>query len=349
MQNARKYIVLLVVVGSLVAADQWTKRWARDNLASYDHPLPLVVRAGEAGQTLGQLVAARFPDLAENVDAVVRQTVRETEASPAPLDPSLNPFASVGRPGGLRPPARYHAYAHGDLSRPPRVVDNRLKDLSERWLFHMMTDSPREETRQLSESAFADMRLDEYLAERVPELDLVGVRRALERGHVVAVPHSRPPESPQRVVAEGERFLLYERIVDVIPSFLRFEYKENPGAAWGLMSTASPVFRRLFLAGVSLLASIVVLVIFVRLQRGHWSAVVAFSLILSGAVGNLIDRVETGLVIDFVDMYVKRAHWPTYNIADVAITLGVVALVIEMLFVKSSPFATQSGKKKARA
>ena len=345
MHSVPKYLVLVLVVGLMVVADQWTKRWAADSLAAYNHPLSIVVTEAEAGQSLEALVAGRFPDLAEDAAEVVQRYVQETVAAPAPLDPAASPFSSLPTEHGARTPAAYHVYPDGDLSRSPRVVRTSIKVLVERWLHFVLSDRPREETRALATSAFADIRLDDFLAERVPGLDKHEVVVALEAGHVVPVQRGLGSLTADRVVRAGERYLLYDRTIDVIPGFWRYEYKENPGAAWGILGTASPMFRRAFLAGVSILASLAVLVIFVRLGRDHWSAIFAFSFILSGAVGNLIDRLQTGLVIDFVDWYVKGAHWPTFNVADIGISVGVAALVIEMLFVKSSPFAAHKEKK----
>ena len=68
-----------------------------------------------------------------------------------------------------------------------------------------------------------------------------------------------------------------------------------------------------------------------RLQRGEWRTGLALSLVLGGAVGNVIDRITLGYVVDFIDVHYAGWHWPAFNIADSAITCGIVLLIIDTL------------------
>jgi len=102
----------------------------------------------------------------------------------------------------------------------------------------------------------------------------------------------------------------------------------NSGAAFSFLSDASGWQRWFFIT----LASLVVVVLIVwlyRLQRNQVRMALALSLVLGGAVGNLIDRVFYGYVIDFIDVYYASWHWPTFNIADSAITVGAALLLLD--------------------
>lgn len=338
----RKYLLLAVVVVGFVALDYGTKQWAHATLASEEHPLPVIVTASEAGQPLAALVAARFPDLEEPAD-VTRDLVRRVDRGVRPTA-GQNAFAALDQGGRPALPLAYVFFNEGwDVA--PRVLLLVEKRFLRRWLGFVFSDRPRVEVDALVEKEFADATLAGYLAGHIAGVDEAGAAAAVEEGRVLPLFSHRLGVDPDREVAEGELYLLTERRVDVIPGLFRFDYKENPGAAWGLLATQGPKFRQVFLCGVSAIASLVILFIFIRLQDTHLSAILAFSAILSGAVGNLIDRLHYNYVIDFFDMYISYMHWPTYNVADIAISLGVVALVFEMLFVKSSPFAQAAAQR----
>ena len=119
---------------------------------------------------------------------------------------------------------------------------------------------------------------------------------------------------------------LYQSI-DLIPSFaLRKVY--NSGAAFSFLSDASG-WQRWFFIGLAVLVVIVLTVWLARLPRNQTRMALALSLVLGGAVGNLIDRVFYGYVIDFIDVYYASWHWPTFNIADSAITIGAALLLLD--------------------
>jgi signal peptidase II len=138
-----------------------------------------------------------------------------------------------------------------------------------------------------------------------------------------------------------------ERFITVIDGFFRLHYIENPGASWGLLRDASPEFRIPFFVGVSLAAIVFILWYFKKLGPNHRLQAFSISLILGGALGNLIDRIRFGKVVDFIQWYFVvekpvnlgvftiepgEKYWPTFNIADMAITIGVILLLVEMLF-----------------
>lgn len=119
---------------------------------------------------------------------------------------------------------------------------------------------------------------------------------------------------------------LYQSI-PVMPYF-NLTYVHNPGAAFSFLSQAGGWQRWLF-AGLAITISIAITVWLAKLQKHEVLLAAALSLVLGGAVGNLIDRLAYGYVIDFIDVYYQDWHWPAFNIADSAITLGVALMLAE--------------------
>ncbi|MEI6701971.1 MAG: signal peptidase II [Deltaproteobacteria bacterium] len=121
---------------------------------------------------------------------------------------------------------------------------------------------------------------------------------------------------------------LYDSI-QVFENFFHVTYVRNKGAAFSFLSNAS--WRLPFFITVSIIASLVILVAFRKLRDDQKLAQVSLAMIFSGAVGNLIDRVRLGEVIDFLDVHWYRHHWPAFNVADSLICVGVLLLAIDMM------------------
>jgi signal peptidase II len=120
--------------------------------------------------------------------------------------------------------------------------------------------------------------------------------------------------------------------IPIIPGLFNLSYVLNPGAAFGILASHSPSFRSPFFVGVSLLAIGLIIYYYHRyLPEPTRLPGAALGLILGGAVGNLIDRVRVGMVIDFLDVYVSESHWPAFNVADAAISIGVCLMLLRML------------------
>ena len=117
----------------------------------------------------------------------------------------------------------------------------------------------------------------------------------------------------------------------VIDGFLSITYVRNPGAAFGFLAQASPLFRSIFFVMVTLLAIGMIVYYLVKSRADQPGLVFALSLILSGALGNLIDRLRFGEVIDFIDVYLSSHHWPAFNVADAAISLGALIMILQMV------------------
>jgi signal peptidase II len=118
-----------------------------------------------------------------------------------------------------------------------------------------------------------------------------------------------------------------------ISSFFNLVHVRNPGAAFSFLADAGG-WQKYFLAGLAAVASLVVTVLLFK-YAGQKMFAFAMSCILGGAVGNLIDRIAYGAVIDFIDLHYRTLHWPAFNVADIAISCGAAALILdEILRVK---------------
>ena len=125
--------------------------------------------------------------------------------------------------------------------------------------------------------------------------------------------------------------------VDVIPHVFRITHVLNTGAAFSMFSeSASPLAVRVGLIVFSVIAAIVVLVMLWRYGKTWSLASIGFALVLGGAVGNLYDRMALHYVIDFLEVHIFSYHWPDFNVADSAISVGAVLLLAEMIWPRSS-------------
>lgn len=120
--------------------------------------------------------------------------------------------------------------------------------------------------------------------------------------------------------------------IQIIPGFFRITHTENTGAAFSLFADSPSHWKTALLIGFSVTAMIVVIGLLWKQKRGMTLTGIALSLILGGAVGNLWDRVARGRVVDFLLFYIKQYQWPVFNLADSAIVVGALLLVIEILF-----------------
>ncbi|MCB1920803.1 MAG: lipoprotein signal peptidase [Candidatus Competibacteraceae bacterium] len=132
----------------------------------------------------------------------------------------------------------------------------------------------------------------------------------------------------------AETLLVMHQPVPVMPSFnLMLTY--NTGAAFSFLADAGG-WQRWFFLGLGALVSIGLVIWLMRLKSEEKWLAVALTLILGGAIGNLIDRAWLGQVIDFIQIYYDRWYWPAFNIADSAITAGAVLLIVESLWLRPS-------------
>ncbi len=118
----------------------------------------------------------------------------------------------------------------------------------------------------------------------------------------------------------------------VIEGWFHLTYIRNPGAAFGLFAGQDAVLRQALFLGVTAVALVAIGVMVHRLPAGRHAALAGLALVFGGAVGNLIDRVRWGEVVDFLDVFWRTHHWPAFNLADSAITVGVAVLLFEEFF-----------------
>jgi signal peptidase II len=133
-----------------------------------------------------------------------------------------------------------------------------------------------------------------------------------------------------------ETMRLHESI-PIVPGFFSLTYIRNPGAAFGILASSSTGFRLLFFAFTSIFALGLLGTIFFRLRVDDWVGQLSIAAILGGAIGNLLDRLRLGEVIDFLDCYIQNYHWPAFNVADAAISVGVFFLILHFALEKKEP------------
>jgi lipoprotein signal peptidase len=127
----------------------------------------------------------------------------------------------------------------------------------------------------------------------------------------------------------------YPGLVEVWPHYLTLVLAKNRGGAWGLLQSTSENVRRPFFLLVSVAAIAFIMTLYRRLQPRQRALKWGLPLVLGGALGNVSDRVRYGHVIDFIDAHYRdRYHWPTFNVADVAICVGVGLMAVDMFFSK---------------
>jgi len=117
----------------------------------------------------------------------------------------------------------------------------------------------------------------------------------------------------------------------IIPGFFDLVFVLNPGAAFSFLATLPDSVRNPFFITISVTAVILILVYRTRHLQQHELASLSLALVLGGAIGNLIDRLRYGMVVDFLLVHVYEYHWPAFNVADSAISLGVTLMVLDML------------------
>jgi len=142
--------------------------------------------------------------------------------------------------------------------------------------------------------------------------------------------------------------LLYQSI-PLSKGWLNLVYVHNTGVAFGFFAGPNTFPKTLFFSGLTLIAVVVVLYfLWQAAQRRDGLQAVFLGMICGGAMGNLIDRFSIGAVIDFIDVYYKRYHWPAFNVADAAISVGVVLLILQLIL-KGSRGSEKAGQDAPRS
>ena len=132
---------------------------------------------------------------------------------------------------------------------------------------------------------------------------------------------------------------------EVVEGFFYLTHVRNPGAAFGLFATAPATLRLTFFIGLSLVAVVIIISFFRRIAPGDRLSALALGLILGGAIGNLIDRIRYGEVVDFLHFRLWKGYsWPDFNFADSFIVVGVALLVLELLATEGERSAPSPSK-----
>ena len=124
--------------------------------------------------------------------------------------------------------------------------------------------------------------------------------------------------------------LLLNQTIQVIDGFFNITYVRNTGVAFGILDPVKSPLKSVALAALTIVAITGVLVYSWRTPITQRLLQLALSLILAGALGNLYDRINYGYVIDFIEVYFRDYRWPSFNVADSAITAGVALLALEI-------------------
>jgi signal peptidase II len=130
------------------------------------------------------------------------------------------------------------------------------------------------------------------------------------------------------------RYLPLHHSVTVIGGFFDLTHIQNPGGAFGFLAGSDSRLRGAVFLFVSLLAVGLILWFYFKTPATHPILAAAFAMIFGGAVGNLIDRIRFGRVTDFLDFYIGNFHWPAFNVADGAITVGIGVFLLHLLLKK---------------
>ena len=327
-------VALLLAVGLVSAAlDLGTKEWADRRLAAPDHPLPAPVADGDAGKPVREVLARAWSFLSadELSGALERGEVRRLVRPAQALTPDQKPYEARGlasTAGGV------YVFYRGFERAPRRVAFNDVP-VTYQLLQPALDGVPREQALAEVQGGLARLGLADLLARRDATLDDRS-ERLPELVRTATVPWLRgaPRVGADDRAAAGEIYLLEQREVEVVPGLFRCIYRENPNAAWGFFSGMSERWRGTFLLLANLVAMLAILVFYFRLDTTQRLDLVVFAAIFGGAIGNVVDRLRYTFVIDFLDMYVGKNHWPTYNVADIAITCGVALLLLEALLQK---------------
>lgn len=125
--------------------------------------------------------------------------------------------------------------------------------------------------------------------------------------------------------------------IDIIPGFLRLSYANNSGVAFGFFDTIDSSWKPYILAAMAVAAVAAILIYASRVPSNRIFLQLALAITMGGILGNLIDRIVRGYVIDFVEFHIHESfYWPTFNVADSAITIGIALLLIDAVITPSA-------------
>jgi lipoprotein signal peptidase len=330
MKKYFKWILLVLIIYLSFQIDQISKRWAEKNLANPDHPIPVQISAADEGKPLKLVLTEKSIETSDSFsgnDGWSKLTLLSEKKNFTSSDKLFSYDITYGNIVG------FYLFDRKDLKYPPRRLIRNEHILLEKMLSALLAEMPDSRIRELSLSKFRDMTLKEYLLSSCPWIDEEDADQLITN-FLYPIYAKREPVDPDMPVKTGDIFLVQERKITLIPDHLEFQYAENPGAAWGFLADADESFRQVFFSILSVFAVFVIFYMIFKLPKEDIVSFACLAFILGGAFGNLIDRLRYHYVVDFIEMYVKNYHWPTYNAADIWITCGVIVLLGKMMFTK---------------
>lgn len=342
--SSRKLMILFLALVPLLVLDLWSKMWAESHLATPVHPMVLEASNEEGSLLLGEFLEKRLGSKSEATwDELFRtRLLAIPKESVLPDDRSL--FSENG-------PA-YRAlfvFSREDRSVPPRGLW--VNEFQEAYATEKKASpgSSPLEIRSKVLSVLGNPSIADYITQKIPYAESTDSTRYLAESRVFPYPTPRPTLSRESPLNPENLYFVLTHKIEIIPDYLQFSYAENPGAAWGFLGTAPPVFRHVFFTVISFVAVFAIGFMVRRLRDDQTLYLVAFGAMLSGALGNFIDRFRFRYVIDFIDMYIDQSHWPTYNVADIAISIGVGLIIVDLLFLTGGEGVFDEPKEEAEA
>ena len=122
----------------------------------------------------------------------------------------------------------------------------------------------------------------------------------------------------------------YGQVVDIIPGYLRLSFVRNSGVAFGIFDSVQSAWKPYILAAMAIIALAVIIFYSARMPRDRILMQVALAATMGGILGNFLDRIFRGYVIDFIEFHIHESfYWPNFNVADSAITVGIALLLID--------------------
>lgn len=133
------------------------------------------------------------------------------------------------------------------------------------------------------------------------------------------------------------KYIPMYKSIPIIPDLFYLSHVHNPGGAFGFLARNTSPLRHWIFIGVAVLALGLIVYFYHRTPQSYRWFEIALAMIFGGAIGNLIDRLRFGEVVDFLDVYIGPLHWPTFNVADSGVTVG-VGIFIGHMVLKKMPF-----------
>jgi signal peptidase II len=137
------------------------------------------------------------------------------------------------------------------------------------------------------------------------------------------------------------RLSLYDEH-EIVPGFFNIVYAQNRGLVFGMFQNKIGSFSTLVFGIITVVAFAIIIHLFRQTRKDSLVLPAALGFVLSGALGNLIDRLHWGFVVDFLQLYYRGKYWPTFNVADIAIVIGIVLLVIDSFRAQPAPEAKEA-------